>query len=100
MRILNYAVHTCQHLKVRKRNTRYCEGAKRPSPRERSDRGGEGVGGGTVGSFCIFGLKIVQSGAYLERKFRLRMPLKINVGCLSLASEMNGSNIRLHVTLK
>ena len=26
----------------------------------------------TVGSFCIFGLKIVQSGAYLERKFGLK----------------------------
>ena len=25
---------------------------------------------------------------------RLRMTLKINVGCLSLASEMNGANIR------
>ena len=31
--------------------------------------GGEGV----VGSFCIFGLKIVQSGAYLERKFGLKV---------------------------
>ena len=32
-----------------------CEGAKRPSPSERSERGGEGVGGGcpppTVGRF-------------------------------------------------
>ena len=48
-----------------------CEGAKRPSPRER----GEGVGGGcpppTVGSFFIFRLENVQSGAYLRRKFRL-----------------------------
>ena len=26
--------------------------------------------------------------------------LKINVGCLSLASEMNGGNIRLRMTLK
>ena len=69
------------------------EGAKRP-------RGGGCVPPPTVGSFCIFGLKIVQSGAYLERKFRLRMTLKINVGCLSLASEMNGGNIRLRVTLK
>ena len=59
-----------------------------------------GVPPPTVWSFCIFGLKIVQSGAYLERKFRLRMTLKINVGCLSLASEMNGGNIRLRVTLK
>ena len=25
---------------------------------------------------------------------------KINVGCLSLASEMNGGNIRLRMTLK
>ena len=31
---------------------------------------------------------------------RLRMTLKINVGCLSLASEMNGANIRLRMTLK
>ena len=30
----------------------------------------------------------------------LRMTLKINVGCLSLASEMNGANIRLRMTLK
>ena len=28
------------------------------------------------------------------------MTLKINVGCLSLASEINGSNIRLRMTLK
>ena len=39
-----------------------------------TERGeGEGVGGGvpppTVGSFCIFGLETVQSGAYLDRKF-------------------------------
>ena len=33
-------------------------------------------------------------------KIRLLMMLKINVGCLSLASEMNGSNIRLCMTLK
>ena len=37
--------------------------------------GGEGVGGGvpppTVGSFLIFRLENVQSGAYLRRKFRL-----------------------------
>ena len=36
---------------------------------------GEGVGGGvpppTVGSFFIFRLENVQSGAYLRRKFRL-----------------------------
>ena len=41
--------------------------------------GGGGGGGGrvweggvpppTVGSFCILGLEIVQSGAYLQRKF-------------------------------
>ena len=31
---------------------------------------------------------------------RLGMTLKINVGCLSLVSEMNGGNIRLRVTLK
>ena len=31
---------------------------------------------------------------------RLRMTLKINVGCLSLASEMNDGNIRLRMTLK
>ena len=43
---LGHHLHTCQHLKVRKQNTRYCEGAKRPSPREGSSRGGEGVGGG------------------------------------------------------
>ena len=30
----------------------------------------------------------------------LRMMLKINVGCLSLASEMNGGNIRLRMTQK
>ena len=30
---------------------------------------------------------------------RLRMTVKINVGCLSLASEMNGGNIRPHMTL-
>ena len=30
----------------------------------------------------------------------LRMTLKINVGCLSLASEMNDGNIRLRMTLK
>ena len=52
-----------------------CEGAKRPSPRERSDRRGEGVGGGvpppTLGSFFIFRLENVQSGAYQRRKFRL-----------------------------
>ena len=28
------------------------------------------------------------------------MTLKINVGCVSLASEMNGGNIRLRMTLK
>ena len=44
-----------------------CEGAKRPSPRERSDRAGGGCG--TVGSFFIFRLENVQSGAYLRRKF-------------------------------
>ena len=32
-----------------------------------------GVPPPTVGSFCIFGLQIVQSGAYLERKFRLKI---------------------------
>ena len=31
---------------------------------------------------------------------RLRMTEKINVGCLSLASEMNGGNIRLRMTVK
>ena len=31
---------------------------------------------------------------------RLRMTLKVNVGCLSLASEMNGGNSRLRMTLK
>ena len=31
---------------------------------------------------------------------RLRMTLKINVGCLSLASEMNDGNIRLRMMLK
>ena len=52
---------------------------ERPSPRERSDRAGEGVGGGggvpppTLGSFFNFRLENVQSGAYLyiRRKFRL-----------------------------
>ena len=29
---------------------------------------------------------------------RFRRPLKINVGCLSLASAMNGCNIRLRMT--
>ena len=43
-----------------------CEGAKRPSPRERSD-----LAGGGCGSFFIFRLENVQSGAYLRRKFRL-----------------------------
>ena len=43
------------------------EGAKLP-------RGGGGcVPPPTVGSFCIFGLKIVQFGAYLERKFGLKV---------------------------
>ena len=31
---------------------------------------------------------------------RLRMTLRINVGCLLLQSEMNGGNIRLRMTLK
>ena len=31
---------------------------------------------------------------------RLRMTLKINVGCLSLASEMNGGNIWVRMTLR
>ena len=31
---------------------------------------------------------------------RLCITLKINVGCLSVASEMNGANIRLRMTLK
>ena len=31
---------------------------------------------------------------------RLRMTLRINVGCLLLRSEMNGGNIRLRITLK
>ena len=31
---------------------------------------------------------------------RLRMTFKVNVGYLSLASEMNGANIRLRMTLK
>ena len=43
--------------------------------RERSDRAGGGCGRGcpppTVGSFFIFRLENVQSGAYLRRKFRL-----------------------------
>ena len=34
---------------------------------------GEGVPPPTVGSFCIFGFEIVQSGAYLERKFGLKI---------------------------
>ena len=44
-------------------------GRKRPSPRERSDRAGGGCG--RLGSFLIFRLENVQSGAYLRRKFRL-----------------------------
>ena len=31
---------------------------------------------------------------------RLRMTLRINVGCLLVRSEMNGGNIRLRITLK
>ena len=50
-----------------------CEGAKRPSPRERSDRAGGGCGREvpppTVGRFFIFRLENVQSGAYLRRKY-------------------------------
>ena len=42
------------------------EGGKLP-------RGEGGVPPPRVGSFCIFGLQIVQSGAYLERKFRLNI---------------------------
>ena len=42
------------------------EGGKLP-------RGEGGVPPPRVGSFCIFGLQIVQSGAYLERKFRLKI---------------------------
>ena len=61
------------------------ENGTRDIARERSDqaRGSEATEGGrvweggvpppTVGSFCIFGLKIVQSGAYLERKFGLKV---------------------------
>ena len=46
-----------------------CEGPKRPSPRERSDRAGDrGCG---RGSFFIFRLENVQFGAYLRRKFGL-----------------------------
>ena len=40
---------------------------------EATEGGGGGVPPHTVGSFCIFGLKIVQSGAYLERKFGLKV---------------------------
>ena len=32
--------------------------------------------------------------------FGLHMTLEINVGCLSLASEMNGGNIRVRMTLR
>ena len=35
-----------------------------------------------------------------DGNIRLRMTLKINVGCLSLASEMNGGNIRVRMTLR
>ena len=31
---------------------------------------------------------------------RLRMTLKLNVGCLSLVSEINGGNIQFRITLK
>ena len=31
---------------------------------------------------------------------RLRMTLKLNVGCLSLVSEINGGNIRFRITLE
>ena len=34
-----------------------------------------------------------------DGNIRLRMTLKINVGCLSLASEMNDGNIRPHLML-
>ena len=59
-----------------------CQGAKRPSPRERSDRAGEGCGRGGGGGgvsplprygafFSFFRLQNVQSEAYLRRKFGL-----------------------------
>ena len=69
-------LHTCQHLKVRKQNTRYCEGAKRPSPREGSSWGGEGVPpshGRELLHFWTSNCAIWYSGAYLERKFRLKI---------------------------
>ena len=54
-----------------------CEGAKRPSPRERSDRAGGG-------SFFIFRLENVQSGAYLRRKYRLDDMYYIIITCMEL----------------
>ena len=48
-----------------------CEGAKWPSPRKPNDQVGGGVLPPTVGSFFIFRLENVQSGAYLRRKFWL-----------------------------
>ena len=63
-------------------NIRKSENWVQSIARERSDQargrkateGGARVweGGPTVGSFCIFGLEIVQSGAYLQRKFWLK----------------------------
>ena len=47
--------------------------------RERSDRAGEGVG-----SFFIFRLENVQSGAYLRRKFRLDDMYYIVIPCMQL----------------
>ena len=65
-------------------NIRKSENWVQSIAREWSDqaRGREATEGGrvweggvpppTVGSFCIFGLEIVQSGAYLQRKFWLK----------------------------
>ena len=50
---------------------------------------------------CIFILGCLSLASEMNvGNIRLHMTLKINVGCLSLASEMNGGNIRLRMTLK
>ena len=65
-----------EHAILRESEATKPEGGKLPRGGGGCGRGG--VKGGVspppmVGSFCIFGLQIVQSGAYLERKFRLKI---------------------------
>ena len=52
--------------------------------RERSDRAGGGGSPPTVGSFFIFRLENVQSGAYLRRKFWLDDMYYIIITCMEL----------------